>query len=104
MKDLYSIYEKLDINKVRLNDKFPIDGTIEDVVEFLEEQGFKDINQRGSKDVIFNSKKSKCFYRLSGHLWFGDTSKEEISKKNPIFVIKLIKDICICHSCYIMFV
>ena len=94
MKKLIDVLEKLKIDDIRI-DKFPINGTIEDVIEFLKEQGFEDIKQRGPKDNVFNSKESKCFTYIEElkRVWFADTSKKTISKENPIFVVKFFKDI-----------
>ena len=90
-----SILEKLSIDSIMPDAEFPADGTLEEIIEFLKEQNFKDISKRGPKDILFNSEKSKCFTYLKEHerIWFADTSKEKISKKNPIFVIKINKDI-----------
>jgi len=88
MKDLYSIYEKLDINKVSLDDKFPIDGTLEDIAEFLEEEGFQQI-EYGYVKTAFNELKAKCFMRDTTSIRFADTSRREVSKDNPIFYIHL---------------
>ena len=90
-----SILEKLSIDSIMSDAEFPADGTLEEIIEFLKEQDFKDVSKRGPKDIIFNSKKSKCFIYIKelGKLWFADTSKENISKDNPIFTIKFIKDI-----------
>ena len=90
-----SILEKLSIDSIMSDAEFPADGTLEEIIEFLKEQDFKDVSKRGPKDIIFNSKKSKCFIYIKElkKLWFADTSKENISKDNPIFTIKFIKDI-----------
>ena len=93
-----SISEKLSIDSITF-DKFPIDGTFEDALEFLENQGFKDIDIDDSDylDEIFNSEKSKCFTTAIDSryksIWFVDTLKEKISKKNPIFYICFNKPI-----------
>ena len=99
MKTLKSVIKESILEKLKLDDivfdKFHTDKTLNDIIKFLEEQGFKDVSKRGPKDIIFNSKKSKCFIYIKelGKLWFADTSKENISKDNPIFTIKFIKDI-----------
>lgn len=84
------ILEKLSIDSILLDIKFPIDGEIGDIIEFLKEEGFKDSTVKGREavDKIFDSKKFKCF-TLSGNdrIWFADTSKEKVSEKNPIFLI-----------------
>ena len=96
MKNLKdTILEKLKVDDIIPDAKFPIDKHLKEIVEFLKEQGFKDVNRRGSKDIIFNSEKSKCFTYIKdfsdrGILWFADTTKEAISEKNPMFLIKSI--------------
>ena len=91
MKNLKdTILEKLKIDDINLNDKFPIDGTIDDMIKFLEEKGFNDVYHNGGGVVdMFNKYNSKCFYKKEGIFWFGDTSKEKISKDNPIFYISI---------------
>ena len=90
MKNLKdTILEKLSIDNINLDGEFPIDGTLEDMVEFLERQGFKHIQHVDDVNKLFNSAKSKSFTVTNinkvYYLWFADTSKEKISKKNPIF-------------------
>ena len=90
-----SISEKLSIDSIVLTNKeFPINGTLEEIIEFLECNGFNSV-VRGVGGVadMFNEYKSKCFYKKEDHLWFGDTKKEKISKDNPIFYISRIPDI-----------
>lgn len=87
MKNLKdSILEKLDINKVNLNNRFPIDGTLEDIAKFLEEEGFQQV-EYGYVKTAFNEPKAKCFMIFTTTIRFADTSKEEVSKDNPIFYI-----------------
>ena len=95
MKKITDILEKLRVDDIVFSEKFPIDGTIDDIIEFLKNQGFEDIDERGSKDKVFNSKESKCFSCLEElqRIWFADTSKGKISKSNPIFVIRFFEDI-----------
>jgi len=90
-----TIYEKLDINKVNLNDtgSFPIDGSIEDMIKFLKSLGFKEIDVKGrSATESFNSKHDKCYW-LRDKLWiyFGDTSEGNISPTNELFMIIVSK-------------
>lgn len=97
MKTIADVLEKLRVDDIVLGEKFPIDRRLKEIVEFLKEQGFKDVDKRGSKDLIFNSEKFKCFTYLKGRgggeiLWFADTSKGEISKDNPIFLIKSLSN------------
>ena len=71
--------------------KFPIDGTIDEVVKFLERQGFEKIENKSylliHKSNKFNDTNSKS-YMLdidSTRIMFADTSKNNISEENPIF-------------------
>ena len=89
MKNLKdTILEKLKVDDIVLSEEFPIDGTLEDTVKFLEEQGFKDIIDFGTVNAKFDLAKTKCFHKKDNRLWFADTSKNKTSKKNPIFLIK----------------
>jgi len=86
MKNLKdAILEKLKVDDIVLEEKFPIDGTLDDMIKFLEGNGFKYVRCDGAIDKWFNKYKSKCFYKNSERLWFADTSKEKISEDNPIF-------------------
>jgi hypothetical protein len=80
--------------------RFPINGTIKDMIEFLEDNGFHDIqvtsllNQKYAEE--YDEHKNKCysviFYnpnRYAGIL-FADTSNGEISDKNPMYSIKFV--------------
>ena len=89
MKNLVDVLEKLKIDDINLNE-FPIDGTIEEMIKFLEEKGFKYVYCGCGIDEWFSNYKSKCFYKTKGNLWFGDTSKEKISKDNPIFIYRIL--------------
>lgn len=83
------IYEKLKVDDITF-DKFPINGTLNDIIEFLKDNDFKYVHCGGGIDEWFNNYKSKCFYKTEEHLWFGDTSKEKISKDNPIFMYRIL--------------
>lgn len=88
MKSIADIYEKLKVDDINLNEvKFPIDGTLDDMIKFLEENEFKYVYVYcgDNEDEYFNKYKSKCFYKDNYQIWFGDTTKEKISKDNPIF-------------------
>ena len=79
------ISEKLKVDDIILNEeKFPIEGTMDDMIKFLEENGFvaadESHNYKGTADDMFDHNKSKCFYQTSNRFWFADTSKEKISK------------------------
>lgn len=86
------INEKLDINKVRLNNSapFPIDGKVEEVEQFLIANGFSEVEERGDFDFYvekLNSMKTKVYSKEGEDIRFADTSYDTISKDNPIFVI-----------------
>ena len=86
MRTIVDVLEKLKVDDISF-EKFPIDGTFDEIVKFLEEERFEDvqINNGASIDKEFNSEKSKCFTTLDfsafKSIWFADTSKGEISKK-----------------------
>lgn len=65
MKNLKdAIYEKLKIDDINLNGNFPIDGKLDDMIEFLENAGFKEVSNQGSWDAtLLNYRKYnvKCF-------------------------------------------
>ena len=65
MKNLKdTILEKLKVDDITLNEEFPIDGTVEDMIEFLEDAGFKEVSSQGSWGATFlNYRKYnvKCF-------------------------------------------
>ena len=89
MKNLKdSILEKLRIDDINLNKEFPIDGTLKDIVEFLEEEGFQQV-EYGYVKTAFNGAKAKCFMIDATTIRFADTSKREVSKDNPVFYIDL---------------
>lgn len=96
MKNLKdTILEKLKVDDIILNkEEFPIDGTIDDMIEFLKSEGFKEIDDvkgRSATD-FFNSKHDKCYW-LRDKLWiyFGDTSKNNITPTNELFTIIVSK-------------
>ena len=92
MKNLKdSILEKLSIDNINLNGEFPVDGTIEEMAEFLEEEGFQQLDSSIVTIPAANDAEAKCFMidKTETELWFADTSKEKISKKNPIFSIEI---------------
>ena len=84
-----AIYEKLKIDSIKIVPaKFPIDGSKREILEFLEEKGF--IKYNSEIDSIFYDIDSKLYYTFAANLWFADTSREKISKNNPIFNIDFI--------------
>ena len=95
MKNLKDVLEKLKVDSIVLDKEFPIDGTLNDMIAFLEGEGFHYIDGEHIKESL-NAEKTKCFMldlktKSSRSdlttIWFADTSKEEISKKNPVFNI-----------------
>lgn len=92
MKNLKdSILEKLSIDSIAPDIEFPIDGTIRDMIEFLKEEGFKEVaNSSGNMmSTILNRESNKCFINYNNTtIWFADTSKKEVSEDNPIFLIE----------------
>lgn len=92
MKSLIDILEKLKVDDIII-EKFPIDGTGNDIITFLKNEGFTYVLCNNSINEEFNKCGCKCFYYTSSRFWFGDTSKEKISKKNPIFYICFNKPI-----------
>lgn len=88
MKELTTyIAEKLDINKVNLN-MFPIDGTLEEIISFILANGFVQYKGKIYTQIIkkFNELGSKCCVIENDIIWWADTSKDEISEDNPIFL------------------
>lgn len=101
MKNLKDILEKLSIDDIIDSKEFPIDGTIRDMIEFLKEEGFEEAaNLSGNlMSTILNKKRNKCFIISDTSIWFADTSKGDISKDNPIFLIE--KRVSLHFSVYI---
>lgn len=106
MKDLYSIYEKLDLSKTNLYyfaddfaNGFPVDANVRynDCIKYLEDNNFKEIPWPTDftvriDDFIDNFNHEHCLVfthtettRGVKVIRFADTSKKDISKKNPIF-------------------
>ena len=92
MKNLKDVLEKLKVDDIVLDTVFPINGTLNDIIEFLKDNGFKYVRCGGGIDEWFNGYKSKCFYKTEENLWFGDTSKEKISEDNPIFIYRILQN------------
>lgn len=91
------ITEKLDINKVNLFDKFPIDKPIKLIAKYLESNKFEKIVDNDDKFNSFddfceelNKMHYKAFIINTKNDWirFADTSMEEVGERNPMFVIK----------------
>ena len=95
-----SIYEKLKVDDISIED-FPINGTIDDICNFLKNEGF--IEGNDLKIMVWsayfpsmNSYKTKIFYKtlaevpsIAHSIKFANTTKHSISKDNPLFNIIL---------------
>lgn len=93
MKKLIDIYEKLDINDVKIRNKFPIAETREDVREFLLDNNFKEVPYAESWESIakaLNSANGLVFIQSMNERWirFADT-KEHIKhyNENPVYTM-----------------
>ena len=93
------ITERIRVDNIK-RPEFPINGTLDDVVKFLKEQGFKEIKDLPyftlytNYVVPFNKYKDKCFAievdgTNTGIIYFADTSKDKISKSNILYIIRL---------------
>lgn len=96
MRHLIDVLEKLDLDKVSL-DEFPIDGPGDAIIEFLKANNFI-INDKehylNSQIAIRDSNNARdknvqaVMYNDGRYLiFFSDTSKKDISEKNPIYII-----------------
>ena len=89
MKNLKDVLEKLRIDDIVLTKEFPIDGTYEEVFDFLKNHNFIPLQPKCSSIVkLFNMERNKCIrFEKDRRILFADTSKEKISKDNPVFLI-----------------
>lgn len=94
MRNLYDyIYEKLSLDNISLDNTFdfPIDGTSEEMIDWLENEGFYSIYYSGISKKTFDRRKGRTVYvslkkdNDSNSIYFADTSKNPVSKNNPIF-------------------
>ena len=88
-----SISEKLSIDSIVLTTNFPIDGTIDDMVEFLEDAGFKEISSCGVWSQTFEKYKKynvKCYAVDSGRpgAIVEIINRANYKFKNKLFFIK----------------
>lgn len=86
------IIERIRIDNIK-SAKFPIDGTIDEIIKFLEGHGFKEIDDVKGRSAteFFNSKHDKCYWlRDKQWIYFGDTSESNISPTNELFMIMII--------------
>lgn len=95
-----SILEKLDINKVNLDDvyTFPLELTDESLVHYLKDCGYAEVPYISVPDgnifsyiPYFNEKHGKQFIYTKQwrEIYIADTSKSEISLKNPMFYLSI---------------
>lgn len=97
------ITERIRVDNIKLPE-FPNTSSIEGMVEFLKEQNFINISDKNLSywnqvfDIL-NMIKSKCYiYNQYAHpvngvkisLKFADTSNGRISRKNPLFIWKIL--------------
>ena len=73
--------------------RFPINGTIKDMIEFLEDNGFTETKWKDlSIFAIFKETHTKQYSIGSAgsitRFWFADTSNGPVSRNNPVFLIK----------------
>lgn len=95
MRNLKDVLEKLKVDDISFNE-FPLDGTLDDMVKFLEDNNFIIIEEDAATPLFtvrqyMNLKHKRiCYIYMSTSyslLRFADTSKKEISAKNPIFIL-----------------
>lgn len=101
MKELSRyIIEKLDINDIRLNE-FPLELTVESLIRYLKDCGYTEVPYISvpngnifSYIPYFNEKHGKQFIYTKkwGEIYIADTSKSEISDKNPMFYLNIRND------------
>lgn len=103
MKNLIDVIEKLDINKVNLGDKFPINGKLHEIVEFLNNNGFEladtlFVGVKKWKEIVdaLDKKEGWCYVYSERFetVRFADTSKPiDTIKTNPIYTISFDGDV-----------
>lgn len=94
-----SILEKLDINKVNLNDSgFPLELTAESLVQYLKDCGYAKVPYISFPDgnisdfiPYFNEKHGKQFIYTKRwrEIYIADTSRSEIGSDNPMFYLSI---------------
>ena len=96
------ILERLNPRHLGSTDKFPINGTMDEIVEFLKRQGYEKLHNRYYASEwhqfvsIFNHLHIQGWmYYLAGDfttLTFADTTDKEISKENQMIQIHFRND------------
>jgi hypothetical protein len=91
------ITERIRVDNIK-HREFPIDGTQEDMIQFLENQGyfgFSWLSETPSGwSKVFNYYKQKSFFSKPEDRWgyaylkFADTTNNNIGKENPIYEIR----------------
>jgi len=100
MKNLKdAILEKLKVDDIVLEEKFPIDGTLDDIADFLRKNGFKEVHEptrrklynygRGQGKVFLIEKdwNKVCHTNRYGAIFFADTSEGCIDRGNPLYCV-----------------
>jgi hypothetical protein len=94
------IIERIRIDNIKLR-KFPFDGCIEDIEDFLKDNGFTQIKSNDDtytgRGNFLNSKHGKYYIIYTNSLnyksiSFADTSNGPISKTNPMYYAKPAAD------------
>ena len=96
------ITERIRVDNIK-HPEFPINGNTEEIVDFLKERGFEEIKDlphlpmyTDYVTVFNNTYKNKCFGVMVDSLskrniiCFADTSNGRISRKNPLFIWKIL--------------
>lgn len=85
------ISERLNPKRLGPKDVFPINGTTDDIIEFLNRHGFEEFDTNEMLIDAFNKKNIRGYIitHLPTRIWFADTSqrKNKISEDNPLFLI-----------------
>ena len=89
-----TILEKLKVDDIILNkERFPIDGTIDDMIEFLDDTGFKEVPSYGIWNQTFKNYKKcngKCFaVDKSSPVSIEIIDRSNFKSKNKLFYIEL---------------
>jgi hypothetical protein len=89
------ITERIRIDNIKIL-KFPIDGTLQDIVEFLEDAGFKKVSTSANWANSFEKYKkynTRCYALEHGTATYIEIIDRTNSKfKNKLFYIKLHED------------
>ena len=88
------IYEKLRVDDIVI-EKFPIDGTVDEMVAFLELNNFtvlymmKDVWSSRFAVQVANKAEDKIAYidKKRWCIFIGDTTKQKVSVSNPLYYI-----------------